>query len=202
MPVFLNLAPRTQSAPGRALDAPRRRRAALLLAIGALLTLPLPSAGRHLVLSQIHFPDTFGIYPDPPRFDPPPAPWLLALELPPVQSPPDSDPPARQVASQYAGDASAALLARTDETEPNLVAQLESVSAPLGLIRVISVHESPDDGSAAYLMISSMVLFAGSTLLGYLTRQHPAYSLTDKFLAVGGRPPPPLLLLPVVPERG
>jgi hypothetical protein len=202
MPVFLKFAHRTESAPGSGVDGARGGRAALLLAVGALLALPLPVAGRDLVLSRIHFPDTFRLHADPPRFDPPPAPWLVAVELPPPQDAPGAGPRAGEIAEEYARDASACLLERAEGKDPAFAAQLESVNAPIGRIRAVSPDESPDSGTAAYLMLSSLILFAGSTLLGYLTRPHPAYSLTDRFLAVGGRPPPPLLLLPVVPERG
>ncbi|MBE7541819.1 MAG: hypothetical protein M9913_19080 [Bryobacteraceae bacterium] len=202
MPVFQKPAYRTESAPSRGTEEPRRLRAALVLAAGVLLALPQPSAARDLILSRIHFPDTFRLHADPPRFDPPPAPWLVALEPPLAEEPKGVGPPSREIAGEYAREASASLLKRAEGSDLVLAAQLESVCAPLGLIRAVSPGESPDSGTAAYLMLSSLILFTGSTLLGYLTRPHPAYSLTDRLLAAGGRPPPPLLLLPAVPERG
>lgn len=202
MPVFLNYRQRTESTPSHGLGRSRRLSAGLLFATGVLLAMPQPSAGRDLILSRIHFPDTLRLHADPPRFDPPPAPWLVAVELPPAEEPPDGGTPSGEIAGEYAREAFASLLNRAEGSEPGLAAQLEPVSAPLGLIRAIPPGESPDSGTAAYLMLSSLILFTGSTLLGYLGRPHPAYSLTDRLLAAGGRPPPPLLLLPAVPERG
>ena len=163
MSVILKNAYRTESAPSDCTKGPRRLRAALVLAAGALLTLPQPSAARDLILSRIHFPDTFRLHADPPRFDPPPAPWLVALEPPLAEEPPGVEPPAREIAEVYARDASANLLQRAEGSDLVLAAQLESVCAPLGLIRAISPGESPDSGTAAYLMLSSLILFTGST---------------------------------------
>ena len=160
-----------------------------------MIAAPGAAAGAHLKLRRIDFPAALALAPGPPAFAAPPAPWIVEHALPEPEAPAEGMPV--EMASRFDHAAEVPLLEQARKGEKGIAESLEKVGAPLAGIRVVEQEERRDDGKAAYFLVSSLALLSGSALLGYLTRRKPPYSLSDEPLAAGGRPAPPLLVLPV-----
>ncbi len=163
------------------------------------LLLPVCAGAMPMALSKVHFSDTMSQQAGLPEFGPEPAPWLLAVAVAEGELPgPAVD--AQAIADRMAAAAAAPLLEPLGEDKGEVTAGLTALGTPTAEIRLILPEAGGrDDGSAAYLMVSSLVLFGSSSVLGYFTRQRPAYSVTDEPNERGGRPSLPPLLLPPVP---
>lgn len=162
----------------------------------ALMLLPLSAQAEAYRLVRVNFSDTFSMHPDAPQFSPPPAPWLIALELPLAE--PDPAPPLDSVtlARNFDRHGGRPLVERAESKDPALSAALLRLGAPRGVIGVADSDPLLDQGTTAYLMMISFSLFMTSASIGYFTRQRPAYSESDEWLRESGRPCLPLLLLP------
>lgn len=166
----------------------------LLSFLTIVLLMPFCGEAKMLVLSRVHFPDTLRQQPGVPQFGPAPAPWLIAVEVE-KSAPAEERLDARVMAKRFVEAAAVPLPGGSGGDAESGDAGLASLGKPV-TIRVILPDETGDDGTAAYLMVSSMFLFGSSSLLGYFTRRRLAYSLSDEPLAPGGRPSLPPLLLP------
>lgn len=103
------------------------------------------------------------------------------------------------LARRFVREAEVALLEQAEKENVSAAADLAKVGPPLAVIRVVGPEEKRNDGSAAYFLVSSLVLFSASAVAGYLTRNKAPYSLSDEPQKAGGRPAQPLLVLPVAP---
>lgn len=165
------------------------------------LLLPVCAGAMPMALSKVHFSDTMSQQAGLPEFGPEPAPWLLAVAVAEAGHP-DAVLDAWAIADRMAKEAAEPLLDQAGNDKEEMAAGLTALGRPTAEIQLILPEAGGrDDGSAAYLMVSSLVLFGSSSVLGYFTRQRPAYSVTDEPNERGGRPSLPPLLLPPVPMR-
>lgn len=157
-----------------------------------------PLEATPLKLQRIDFPATLNLMPGPPDFALPPSPWVAETALPEsVPSVPGGMP--EDLARRFVREAEVPLLEQAAKAGEKVGADLAKVGAPLAVIRVVEQKEERDDGSAVYFLISSLVLFSTSALVGYVTRKKIPYSISDHEEEEGGRPARPLLVLPVAP---
>lgn len=196
MPLCQTSAP--QATPVRAALAGFSPQTRLLFLI-LLLILPFSGEAAPLRLVGVQFPDALSIEPGIPEFAPPPSPWLIAPDLPTPDLTPAPPLDAEALARRFDGIAAVPLLERADAGDLALATALARLAEPRP-VPIISAAGTPgDDGSSAYLLLSSMILFTASTLIGYAIRERPAYSLGAEWHQEGGRRTLPPLLLPPAP---
>jgi hypothetical protein len=175
-----------------------RRQTRCLISLVILLQVlaPISVEAVPLRLAHAQLPDTVDIHPEPSAFEPAPAPWLIAINLPTQELGPIPLLDAHLLARRFDAIAYVPLVHQAESGVPGIGTELLRLGEPRPIPVAREDDASANEGTGVYLIISSMALFSISALIGYVTRERPAYSLGVEWYTEGGRRTLPPLLLP------
>jgi hypothetical protein len=167
-----------------------------------LMTLAAPWLDAATIrVRRFDFPVNMTLAPGPHQFGEPVSP-PIAETLLPAPAPEENEAMPREVARWFDRAAEIPLVDRAEKEAGGVGADLSKVGPPVAVIEVVGQEENRDDGTVAYFLVSSLVLFSMSALVSFVTRKRVPYSLSDEPGEAGGQPAPPLLVLPVTSSAG
>lgn len=150
---------------------------------------------------RFDFPVNLTLAPGPLQFEAPVSPPIAETVLP-APAPEEAEAMPKELARWFDRAAEIPLVDRAQRESGVVGADLSKVGPPVAVIEIVGPGENRDDGTVAYFLASSLILFSTSALVGFITRKRTPYSISDEPGEAGGQPSPPLLVLPVTSSAG